>query len=184
MKHRIWLVLGLITLGLLAGCASSGPERDINDPANSLVFGYVDMDEAPTGVASAWITQVAPPSDTPYWGLGVSKGLFYNSYLPPGSYQLSKFGGSGFFAGQHEYAFPKQGNKTSLRISKPGIYFLGSYKYKKVKSGMFSQAKFAIEKINKPTEAELLKRILDESDNIKDSAWGNKIRARLAQLKS
>jgi hypothetical protein len=42
MKHRIWLVPGLITLGLLAGCASSGPARDINDPANSLVFGYVD----------------------------------------------------------------------------------------------------------------------------------------------
>jgi hypothetical protein len=142
------------------------------------------MDDAPTQVSSAWVVQVAPPSDTPYWGLGVSKGLFYNSYLPPGSYQLSKFGGSGFFAGQHEYAFPKQGNKTSLRITKPGIYFIGAYKYKKVKTGMFSQAKFAIEKINKPTEAELLKRILDESGDIKDSAWGNKIRARLAQLKS
>ncbi len=184
MKHRIWLVLGLITLGLLAGCASSGPTRDINDPTNSLVFGYIDMDDAPTQVNSAWMVQVAPPSDTPYWGLGVSKGLFYNSYLPLGSYQLSKFGGSGFFAGQHEYAFPKQGNKTSLRITKPGIYFIGAYKYKQVKTSMFSQAKFAIEKINKPTEAELLKRILDESSDIKDSAWGHKIRARLAQLKS
>ena len=184
MKHRISLVLALIMLGLMAGCASSGPKRDINDPTNSLVFGYIDMDNAPTGVASAWITQVAPPSDTPYWGLGVSKGLFYNSYLPPGSYQLSKLSGSGFFAGQHEYSFPRQGNHTALRISKPGIYFLGSYRYKNVKSGMFEQGKFAIEKINKPTEAELLKRILEEDSEIRDSAWGNKIRARLAQLKS
>lgn len=183
MKHRIWLVL-VLTLGLLAGCASDGPKRDINDPTNSLVFGYIDMDDAPTKVSYAWMVQVAPPSDAPYWGLGVSKGLFYNSYLPPGSYQLSKLGGSGFFAGQHEYSFPRQGNKTGLRISKPGIYFLGSYKYKKVKTGFFSQAKFAIEKINKPTEAELLKRILDEDDDIRDSAWGKKIRARLAQLKS
>jgi hypothetical protein len=184
MKHRIGLVLGLITLGLLAGCASSGPTRDISDPTNSLVFGYVDMADAPTSINSAWITQVAPPSDTPYWGLGVSKGLFYNSYLPPGSYQLSKLGGSGFFAGQHEYGFPRQGNRTALRITKPGIYFLGSFKYKKAKSGMFEQGKFNIEKINKPTEAELLKRILDEDSEIRDSAWGNKIRARLAQLKS
>ena len=183
MKQRIWLVLGL-TLGLLAGCASSGPTRDINDPTNSLVFGYVDMADAPTSVSSAWITQVEPPSDAPYWGLGVSKGLFYNSYLPPGSYLLSKLGGSGFFAGQHEYTFPRQGNQTALRITKPGIYFLGSYKYKKVKTGMFSQAKFGIEKIGKPTEAELLKRILDENSDIRNSAWGNKIRARLAQLKS
>jgi hypothetical protein len=184
MKYRISLVLGLITLGLLAGCASSGPQRDINDPANSLVFGYVDMAGAPTGVASAWIMQVVPPSDTPYWGLGVTNGLFYNSYLPPGSYQLSKFSGSGFFAGQYEYGFPRQGNQTALRISKPGIYFLGSYKYKKAKSGMFEQGKFSIEKMNKPTEAELLKRILDEDSEIKGSTWGNKIRARLAQLKS
>jgi len=183
MKHRIWLVLGL-TLGLLAGCASSGPQRDINDPTNSLVFGYIDMSDAPTSVSSAWIVQVAPPSDTPYWGLGVNKGLFYNSYLPPGSYQLSKFGGSGFFAGQHEYMFPRQGNRTALRIKKPGIYFLGSYKYKKVKTGFLSQEKFSIEKMKKPTEAELLKRILEEDDNVKDSAWSTRIRARLAQLKS
>jgi len=183
MKHRMWLVLGLITLGLLAGCASSGPTRNINDPTNSLVFGYIDMDDAPTKVSSAWMVQVAPPSDTPYWGLGVSKGLFYNSYLPLGSYQLSKFGGSGFFAGQHEYMFPRQGNKTALRITRPGIYFLGAYKYKKVKTGLFSQGKFAIEKMSKPTEAELLKRIL-EDDDIKGSAWAAKIRARLAQLKS
>ena len=183
MKHRIWLVLGL-TLGLLAGCASSGPSRDINDPTNSLVFGYIDMDDAPTKASYAWMVQVAPPSDAPYWGLGVSKGLFYNSYLPPGSYQLSKLGGSGFFAGQHEYSFPRQSNQTALRISKPGIYFLGSYKYQKVKTGMFEQGKFKIEKMGKPTEAELLKRLLDEDSDIKDSAWREKIRARLAQLKS
>lgn len=183
MKHRIWLALAL-TLGLLAGCASGGPERDINDPTNSLVFGYIDMDDAPTKVSSAWLVQVAPPSDMPYWGLGVSKGLFYNVYLPPGSYQLSSFGGSSFWRGEHQYSLPKQGNQTSLRISKPGIYFLGSFRYKKVKTGMFEQGKFKIERINKPTEAELLKRILDESDNVKNSAWADKIRARLAQLKS
>jgi hypothetical protein len=183
MRHRILVTLGIILLGLLAGCSSSGPKRDINDSANSLVFGYIDMDEAPTGVASAWIMQVAPPSDTPYWGMGVTQGLFYNSYLPPGSYQLSKFSGSGFFAGEHEYSFPRQGNQTALRITKPGIYFLGSFKYKKVKTGMFEQGAFSIEKINTPTEAELLARILAESDDVKNSAWANKIRARLGQLK-
>ncbi len=183
MEHRIWPVLGLIALGLLAGCASSGPERDINDPTNSLVFGYIDMDDAPTGVAYASVMQVAPPSKTPYWGLAVRKGLFYSSYLPPGSYQLSKFGGSGFFAGQHEYSFPRQGNETALRIVKPGIYFLGSFKYKKVRTGMFEQGKFAIERIEKPTEADLLKRILDEGSGIQESAWRDRIRARLAQIK-
>lgn len=183
MKYRTWLSAALITLGLLTACASSGPQRDINDPSNSLVFGYIDMDDAPTGVASAWIAQVAPPSDSPYWGLGVKNGLFYNSYLPPGSYQMSSFSGSGFFAGEHRYNLPRQGNETALRISKPGIYFIGAFKYNKVKTGMFEQGKFSIEKGNKPSEAELLKRILEESSEMRESAWGNKIRARLAQLK-
>lgn len=183
MKYRIGLILGIITLGLLAGCGSSGPVRDINDPTNSLVFGYVDMDEAPTSVDAAWMQQVAPPTETPYWSMSVKKGLFYHTRLPTGSYQLSSFYGSGFFAGENRYNFPRQGNETALRITKPGIYFLGSYKYRKVKTGIFEQDKFAIEKIGKPSEADLLKRIL-EDDEVKDSAWGNKIRARLAQLKS
>lgn len=183
MRHWIRPIFAMLTLLLVASCGSSGPVRDIDDPTNSLVFGYIDMDDAPTGVSHAWMRQVAPPTDAPYWGLGVSKGLFYNYYLPPGSYQLSKFAGSGFFAGQHEYEFPQQSNQTSLRITKPGIYFIGSYKYKKVKTGFFSQRKFAIEKINKPTEAELLKRILDEDSDLRNSALGNKVRARLAQLK-
>lgn len=184
MKYRISLVFGLMMLGLLAGCASSVPKRSLGVPTNSLVFGYIDMGNAPTSIKSAWIRQVAPPSDTPYWCLDITKGLFYSSHLPPGSYQLSKFSGLGFFAGEQEYSFPQQGNQTALRISKPGIYFLGSFQYKKLKTGIFSQAKFAIEKMNQPTEAELLKRILDEDSEIKNSAWGNKIRARLAQLKS
>ena len=184
MKYRISLVFGLMMLGLLVGCASSVPKRSLGAPTNSLVFGYIDMGNAPTSIKSAWIKQVAPPSDTPYWGLGISKGLFYNSHLPPGSYQLSKFSGLGFFAGEQEFSFPRQANQTALRISKPGIYFLGSFKYKKVKTGMFSRAKFAIDKMGKPTEAELLQRILDEDSEIKNSTWGDKIRTRLTQLKS
>ncbi len=182
MKYRKRFLLGLITLGLLGGCASTG--RDVNDPTNSLVFGYIDMDDAPTSVDSATLRLLAPPSEKPYWGMGVKDGLFYNFYLPPGSYQLDNFYGSGFFAGEHEYNLPRQGNETALRITKPGIYFLGSFKYKKEKTGFFEQGKFSIEVIDKPTEAELLKRILDKDSDARDSAWGDKIRARLAQLKS
>jgi hypothetical protein len=183
MRNRLWLAFGLIALAFLAGCASSGPERDINDPTNSLVFGYVDMDDAPTGISYATLMQVAPPTKSPYWGLAVRKGLFYSAYLPPGSYQLSRFGGSGFWAGEHAYNFPRQGNQTALRIDKPGIYFLGSYKYKTAKSGMFEPGKFSMEKVGKPSEAELLKRVLAESDDIPKSAWRDKIQARLKQLK-
>lgn len=183
MRHRISTVFALLLL--LTACASGGHGRSIDDPSNSLVFGYVDMSEAPTSVSWASIQQMAPPTEKPYCGTDVRDGLFYTSYLPPGSYKLSALGGSGFFKGEHQYNFPKQGaGDTAVRIQKPGIYFLGSYKYKKVKTGFFEQGKFNIERVNTPTEAELLKRILDNDSEIRNSAWAEKIRARLAQLKS
>lgn len=184
MKRRSGIVLALLTLGLLAGCAGSGHGRHIDDASNSLVFGYVDMSDAPTSVASASIMQVAPPTEKPYWGTDVRDGLFYTPYLPPGSYKLASLSGSGFFKGDYQYNFPKQGRgDTGVRIAKPGIYFLGSYKYKKVKTGFFEGGKFTIERVKSPSEAELLKRILGEGD-IKSSKWAEKIRARLAGLKS
>lgn len=183
MKIRLWFQLGFISIGLLTGCASDGPKRDINDPTNSLVIGYIDMDDAPTSAQSVTVMQVAPPTEAPYWKYWVTKGMFYHAYIPPGSYQLNSVYGTGFFAGNNQYNFPRQGNATNLRITKPGIHFLGSFKYKKVKTGIFEQGKFEIEKVNKPTEADLLKRILEEDSDIKNSAWGNKIRARLAELR-
>ncbi|MDH4324579.1 MAG: hypothetical protein OEW90_10620 [Betaproteobacteria bacterium] len=182
MKQGIWLTLGLAALALLAGCAGSGHGRDINDPGNSLVFGYVDMSDAPTRVNGASIMQVAPPTDKPYWGTDVRDGLFYSYYLPPGSYKLASLSGSSFWKGDYRYNFPRQGADTAVRIAKPGIYFLGAYKYKDVKTGFFEAGKFNMERVNTPTEAELLRRILEDGE-IKGSAWEAKIRARLAQLK-
>ena len=47
--------------------------------------------------------------------------------------------------------------ETTARIEKPGIYFLGAYKYKSVSTGMFEQSKFAIERVSSPSEGELLR---------------------------
>lgn len=179
--RRLAMIAGLAFL--LAACGTTGPERRLDDPANSLVFGYIDMEEAPTKVQAAWLQQVAPPTETPYWSLGINKGLFYTGYLPPGTYQISKFAGSGFFAGNHAYNFPRQGNATAVRIERPGIYFLGSFKYKPEKSGFFEAGKFSIERTTSPTEKELLTRILDGDSEIQDSPWAEKIRARIRQLK-
>lgn len=181
--QRRWWALGLILLGLLAGCAGGGHGRDINDPGNSLVFGYVDMTGAPTGFNAASILQVAPPSDKPYWGTDVRDGLFYTYYLPPGSYKLASLSGSSFWKGNYQYSFPRQGGEQGVRITKPGIYFLGSYKYRDVKTGFFEAGKFDIEPAGKPTEADLLRRILAEDSDIKGSVWEERIRQRLARLK-
>ena len=145
----------------LHGCASGPPGRDVNDPTSSLVFGFVDMEEAPTDVDWVSLKQVGTPAEAGFWSLGVEDGLVFNQYLPVGSYQMAQFGGSGFMAGDVRYNFPSYGkNETALRITKPGIFFLGSYKYIKVKTGMFEAGKFDFKRVDAPAERELLERIL------------------------
>jgi len=180
---RIWLILSLVAVGLLVGCARGGGYgRDINDPTNSLVFGYVDMSDAPTKINSATLQQVAPPSDKPYWHTNAHNGFFHIAYLPQGSFQLTTLRGSGFWSGDVRYNFPRQGKENAVRITKPGIYFLGSFKYKRVRTGAFEGGKFDIERVSSPTEAELLQRILEDKE-IKGSAWEERIRQRLSGLK-
>jgi hypothetical protein len=184
MINRLGMLLLAAAVAALAGCAGGGHGRDINDPSNSLVFGFVDMSDAPTKVSGAQIMQVAPPTDKPYWGTDVKDGLFYTYYLPPGSYRLATLHGSSFLRGEHQYNFPRQGGgETTARIEKPGIYFLGAYKYKSVRTGMFQQGKFAIERVSSPSEAELLQRLLETDGEIKGSVWADKIRQRIARLK-
>ena len=182
--RQILVVPLLAALALVAGCAGGGHGRDINDPSNSLVFGFVDMGDAPTKVSGAQVRQVAPPTDKPYWGMNVRSGLFYTYYLPPGSYQLASLHGSSFLRGEFQYNFPRQGGgQTTVRIDKPGIYFLGAHKYKDVKTGFFEAGKFDIQRVDTPTEAQLLQRILDEEKEVKGSVWEEKIRQRIARLK-
>jgi hypothetical protein len=178
MINKVGILLLVAVLATLAGCGGGGHGRDINDPSNSLVFGYVDMAEAPTKVSGVHIMQVAPPTEKPYWGADVRDGMFYTYYLPPGSYRLSSLHGSHFLRGEYQYNFPRQGGgTTTARIDKPGIYFLGAYKYKAVKS------KFDIEPVSSPSEAELLQKLLDSDAEVKNSVWADKIRQRIARLK-
>jgi hypothetical protein len=186
MKQRLSVIAGLFTAGLLissvlSGCGTAAaPAGNLNDPNNSLVLGYIDMEDAPTPATSATIAP-ADASGSNTWKAPVNDGLFTLS-LPPGSYELSNISGSKFMEGESQYKFPRQNSDTTLNITKPGIYFLGSFKYRKVKSLYFEEKNFLMEKVGKPTEAELLQRIL-ENRAISNSGWGEKIRTRLAQLK-
>ena len=176
-------LLALLSALSLAGCASTGPERDINDPSNSLIFGYIDMEDAPTDMSYAHLRQVFPQSEYPYWPMGVDEGLMFQQYLAPGGYQMSNFGGSGFWSGDHEYSFPNYGkNQTAVRIDEPGIYFIGAYRYKEVDTGFLEAGKFEMEPVQSPSERELLER-LAKMDWVKGTQWEARIAARLAELK-
>jgi len=65
-------------------------------------------------------------------------------------------------------------------IKKPGIYFVGSYKFKMIKkTTMFEQGEYDIIKINKPTEKEVLEKLLKYA---KDTIWKQRILIRLKEL--
>jgi hypothetical protein len=173
----------VVLFSLLSACAGSiGPKRDINDRTNSLVFAYIDMRDAPTEVDNA---SLKPQGEEGYWHMSVEDGLMYQQYLPPGSYQLATLSGSGLFKGSYRYSFPIYGrNQSAIRIQRPGIYYLGSFRYKGIKTGMFdADGKFDIERVDSPTEVELLQRILNQ-EWVTGSQYEERIRNRLAELKS
>lgn len=153
-----------------------------NDPSASLVYGYIDMDEAPTSLSAATIKQYKPKpkDDKPYWHGSAVDGMFWFEYLLPGSYQLVTFGGSSWWRNAtYDYYMPEfEKNDTAVVIKKPGLYFLGAYKYKE--AGSFFNPKFEVEQMGKPTELELLTKLLPYSSG---TQWEAKIRKRMGELR-
>lgn len=140
----------------LVACA--GAPVDPNDTTRSVIFGYIDMDEAPTSVDRVFIQHYDGTSDG--YSVGANKGLFYHIGVKPGPYQVTQFGGSGFLAGNVIYNFPDTGrNDTALIVEQPGAYFAGSFGYQKIKTGMFEQKQFDIQPIDSPTEAVVLQKV-------------------------
>jgi hypothetical protein len=163
--RRLIAVLGLALV--VGGCATSGPPVDPKDDTRSIVFGYFDMTDAPSGVE--WVS-LKLYGDKPVWyTLPVKDGLFYHVGIEPGAYQVEKFGKNpGFLSNtKYVYNFGTRGrNETARRIDKPGLYFLGAYKYVKHPTGWFEQGKFEMQPIRTPSEKELLTRLIKilESD--------------------
>lgn len=184
MKNRMWLgVLFVITLAL-AGCADQRMIREDKDDlaTASLVFGYVDMGDAPVNLDWFGIKQVVPKTDKPYWYAAVDEGMFWGSHFKPGAYQMDSFGGfSRWRNANFTFELPQQyADKFRFKTDgKPGIYFLGSYKYKDVKTGFFEPGKFDFVAVKSPTERELLERLLKFTDS---KIWEARIRKRLQEL--
>jgi hypothetical protein len=185
MRQKLAAFVAALAVLTAIGCGGGKAitEEDVNKANSSLVYGYIDMSEAPTSLQRFQIKQVRPVSDSPYWGFGTQDGVFMHSALPPGSYQFHNFGGmSGINAGivniggkSYTYNFPGQGG--GFRVEAPGLHYLGTYKYKK--AGTFFHEKFDIQKAAKPTEKEILQMMLPRMTHAK---WQRAIKKRIAEL--
>ena len=180
-QYRFVLTL-LIIAAILSGCAST-PNLGTPDAENvSLVFGHIDMDEAPSELDWVQMKRMRPVTKTPYYNFWVVDGTFFRADVPEGTYKFTSFGGhSGWKNTSYNYNFPNQGKgELDRRISKPGIYYVGSYKYEKIDTGFFSPDQFNLVPTKAPSELEMLEKMLPYAD---DPYWKNMITKRMQELK-
>ena len=192
-KYLISLFLLLPAILLTSGCASGPDPIDPKDKTRSVVFGFFDMEDAPSWGGIDWVSvkQYSPKTKKGYYAAAVKDGLFYHIGLPNGSFQVNEFGrNTRFYSNtRYTYNFGGQGrNQTAIKIIAPGVYFMGSYKYKAIDSGsIFKPDNFKMIKINKPREKELLQKLLkimqSDSELAEYTHQVHRIKQRLKTLK-
>jgi hypothetical protein len=199
-------VLGFVVIGCASGWHTITRE-DIEKPNVALLYGYMDMTDAPSPMDYFEIKQVKPEAGKgAEWGfgckdLGDKKFLFYHQAIPVGTYQLDEFGGTstvGFLIfilsrTLHKYSFMgadsmnpdlknpgKETNDSSLVIDEPGIYFLGRFKYVKVKEKDEDES-FSIEKISTPSQGEVIQQLYKHMD-VKGTKWDKMLLDQMKKL--
>lgn len=165
MNRRKWLGLGLVSIGIgLVGCGTPLENVDPKAENLSIVAGYIDMREAPSRLGWVSIKAYGPGTDHHYRAR-VEDGVFFHIGVDPGSYQIDRFGGQGgwaaFGGAAHEYEWGTRGrNATAIRIERPGVYFMGSYRYAPQRTGLLEAGKFQMNSTSTPSEREVLQRVL------------------------
>lgn len=183
MQYRKMLVHSLIILTLLitTGCASRPVLDEPKGDQSSFVYGHIDMSEAPCKLSWVSMKRMKPKTKTPYYNFWIDDGTFFRINVPNGTYKFTEFGGSsGWKNTIYTFSFPKQGKGDLDRIiRKQGRYYVGSWKYKKVKTRFWQQGKYDLVKTKGPSEKEILLKILPYA---KHPHWVKVIKRRLKQL--
>ena len=184
MKSGKETLLLLLAAGLLASCGG-GTFQKPETQNESIIIGYLDMDDAPGSFNGVSMKKLQPAEKKPYYYFATEGGIFYRGHVPPGVYKMDSFTSfSRLKNTSYTFNFPQSGrSEMDLRITKPGVYFVGSWKFKKVdvsaKEWLFGRGKFDLVRIEKPTELELLKKIQPEAN---EPYWADMIRRRIAEL--
>jgi len=195
-KSRVFKYSAVLLLVVaLAGCniyikfTKSKYIDEMENNKSILVYGYFDDTDAPYDMEYGEIKQFRPATDEPYHELRSNKNkLFYLENLPVGSYKLMSVNGSekGISTHPWETSFPDPSNKpefkrVQVKAKKSGLYYLGSYKLKLIRSGgFFGIDKFEFQVLKNPSEKKVLKKLLKYA---KGTKWSKLIRKRIKQLK-
>lgn len=187
MRNALALTLAA---AVLAGCATGTTITDFSD--RSVGYGWLNIKDVDANrLHAVSIYQFRPQTAEPYYPAAVKefKGgyLYYTMALPVGSHKTESAMGQqclGFLCSNttYKYSFGKQGDEVgAVVIKSPGVYHLGSYNLKDVKTGFFEAGKFAVvPATNAPSRRELLEEILKEAD---EPVIAERIRRELAQMR-
>lgn len=155
------------TILLSTGCALFSNEKpvDKDDHTLSVVFGHFDMKDAPSWGGIDWVSVKQYKPEVTHYSLGVEDGLFWHIGVTQGaSIQVEQFGRNTRWYSNTVYTYNFGGkgrNDTARVIEKPGVYFLGAYKYKNIDSGSFFKPdSFDMIPAKSPSEKELLTKLL------------------------
>lgn len=179
------MVISILTL-LLAGSIAFSANSKGDPEKDALVFGCFDLSEINSYIDNISFIKYPPrlsgfmgfPHDINIYFIHKS-GYYIADQVKPGQYWLM-----GFYTRPIGLQF--QNKVTNCQVTyKPteadvftvkegDIYYYGTYKYRVAEKGQF-----ALEKVDTPSEKELLQNILE---SMKGTKWEAKIQERLASL--
>lgn len=176
---------------LLAGCHGSGSIRDAGAD-RSLVYAYFDFSDGDLPIDWVRLQQLDGPAAQPPIRMRLARNpdnrygtLVWYEDLGPGVYHIAQVGGDRKVFGRTVDVTVNLGepgaNETAVRIDRPGVYFLGAWRYRSVPGIRWSpllklQGKFQLSALKSPTPATLLKQLLERAEG---SNWEPRIRRQL-----
>lgn len=180
-RHFSLPVATLFALFFLATCGSSRPFNgaDPNNPTWSVIYGYIDMEDAPS--AADWVFIVQQEGDSLGYNARTEDSFFYHAGMPPGPYQVGSFGENSIWQGERLYTYTvgtEDGRKTVVQIAQPDVYFMGAYRYASVPTG------FEMKQIDGPDERVILTWVLEDLEDTHPEFVHqiDMLRRRLAEL--
>lgn len=175
---RIFRVLAILLLAVsVSSCTlifkNNGGKKIASFEDRSVVYGWIDMTESGARLTKAVMEQLQPVRKDRYYTMGIipyeKKGyILYHIGLPQGTFKLSGFAGYDcLFAfvlcdAGTIYDLPKQGSTGGVVIKKPGVYYMGSYQYKHVKTRFWEGGKYDLVEAEKYPSREAMLRAIHQ----------------------
>ena len=162
-----------------SGCALNSEVRTEDDASSALIFGFIDMSEAPFELGCVRITQdekagiaYRQSCMTTY-----ASGLFFLENAPPMKYHIPFF-----YAGAKLHMISSD-EKDLFKVPAKSLYFVGSFKYKVVNRDLgdilkLTPEQYGLPRTKSPSEAAVLKML---QDKVQDPTLKQRIKARLAK---